>query len=270
MMHRDHGTREAEFVIRTAPDRVDFWLRKARTDRQRWIIRLFRPTLRQFLDGFIAGLEAYSGQPRHEVPVPPLRIAPVVPPRGYSEAINRDVPPPEPVEPVVKRKTPPQVEVPPPPQAAASPAPAPVPTVIDALPAAPLPQPDEPESSSAPAPHTEFTRTVGYPEGDRAIGVFRMSGWSAGGASSRSSASASTSRPARAPVDSPVEPVPPPSAQQPPEIVWTNALEHARTVGVVDMSAYDTLDYLSELRDVFDRRESLRNGAAGPEDPRAR
>jgi hypothetical protein len=221
---------------------------------------LFRPALRQFLDGFIAALEAYSRQPRQEIPAVPPRIEPVVGARGHSEEIQREVPAAPAVEPVAERDAPRRVETPPPPPM--MPPPTPAPPVIEVRPA-PVPHPDGPASS--PAPDVDFARTVGYPDGDRAIGVFRLSGWSLGGASPRASAPV----PAPEPVSQPVEPVPPP-AQRPPDVLWTNVLEQARTVGVVDLSAYDTLEYLSELRDIFDRRESLRNGVAAPEDPGAR
>ena len=53
------GTSEAEHLIRGTPELVGAWLKKAKQDRSRLATRLFQPQKKEFLDGFINGLERH-------------------------------------------------------------------------------------------------------------------------------------------------------------------------------------------------------------------
>jgi hypothetical protein len=53
------GLRRADDVIQRSPLEVEFWLVRAMRGRSRWRTRLFHWRKRQFLDGFVSGLEKY-------------------------------------------------------------------------------------------------------------------------------------------------------------------------------------------------------------------
>lgn len=245
MQHYYHGKREAELVIRTAPESVDFWLRKARGDRRRWRVRLFRPGLRQFLDGFIAALVAYPAQPNQRTQAAAAPAKAAAPHHAHAAVVKHAAPAPAPPEAVAVREVPPTAETPP----------TPTPPVVEPRPA-PAPVPATP-----PAPHLDVARPANFIDGDYAIGVFRLSGWSTRetAPSREASGPAPPPRQALAPVVGP--------APRAPEIVWTNSQEEARAMGVVDLSAYDMFEQLGDLRDLFDRHDSLRRAGRDSTDP---
>lgn len=53
------GLHEADRLASRAPEDVEYWLGRALRGRRRWKTRLFDRKKLRFLDGFVAGLEAY-------------------------------------------------------------------------------------------------------------------------------------------------------------------------------------------------------------------
>jgi hypothetical protein len=59
MTEKNDGRHAASSIIEGSPDAVRKWLAKAKLDRGRWRTRLFEPSKRRFLDGFIATIESH-------------------------------------------------------------------------------------------------------------------------------------------------------------------------------------------------------------------
>jgi|GEM_PF-3367223 len=76
------GESEAVHLIRSVPELAGAWLAKAKRDRSKVLTRLFQPRRRQFLDGFITTLEIFLRR-ESEAPVsshPSEGVAPPPPP----------------------------------------------------------------------------------------------------------------------------------------------------------------------------------------------
>lgn len=61
MRDYEMGRRQAFLLITKAPDDASSCLARARLSRGRWATRLFNRPKREFLDGFISGLEFHLG-----------------------------------------------------------------------------------------------------------------------------------------------------------------------------------------------------------------
>ena len=100
MSKYDDGLRQANDLIRRSPGQVVYWLERAQKGRRRWRTRLFLPRKRQFLNGFVAGLELYV-QGRAGEPLPDLAASmPAGPtPDSTDEMMIQALAPPPPAVP---------------------------------------------------------------------------------------------------------------------------------------------------------------------------
>lgn len=213
MSHIHLGRSEAEILIRTAPVLATSILEQARRDRRRWSTRLFQPARREFLDGFIAVLEDYVATPT-QAETPDLgEVMLAVPAAPPEETTTR--------------------------------------AVI-------FPQRDEPAPSPKPAPAGDRSEPVPAPRGtvlaridpamERALGVWKMSGWT----------DEPMPRVGETTVRGSVPPAPQPEYQLPAEAAplatdWSAVFSQFRGAGMVDLSAYDAIDQLGELGNLLDQ-----------------
>lgn len=268
------GTSEAEHLIRGTPELVEAWLKKAKLDRSRLMTRLFQPQKKEFLDGFISSLErhlalvasrASLGTTSPErMPYAPVTISAASPvlvelvPDSFEESdLQRGA------APIVGTDSSPIDNEP-----VARPLEADFTTVFDE----PLSELEcladivEPNLSlldEEPAAEVEtlagvdavhFRPASDEPdsETEMAMGVMKLSGWAtekepdSSVLSERADTTSNTLDDTFVQTGGPV-----------PSVEWNRVFEQARGVGMVDLSAYDFIDGLGELRELIDRWQNL-------------
>ncbi|AGA26737.1 hypothetical protein [Singulisphaera acidiphila] len=272
------GTSEAEHLIRGTPELVEAWLKKAKQDRSRLTTRLFQRQKKEFLDGFISGLERHlalvasraslEATSPERVPYAPVTISPASPvlvelvpesdlPRGIAPIVDPDSSPTdnEPVaqpleanptivfdEPVAELECLAQIVEPNPSLLHEEPV-AEVETLVGVGEAHFQPVSDEPDS-----------------ETEMAMGVMKLSGWAgekepdSGVLSERADTLSNALDGAFVQTGGPV-----------PSVEWNRVFEQARGVGMVDLSAYDFIDGLGELRELIDRWQNLHQSSSSLE-----
>lgn len=205
MPHYHLGRTEAEMLIRNAPPLVPTMRERARRDRGRLTTRLFQPDKKRFLDGFLDVLDEYIAH--GEVAPPPVR---------HQAAATRPAAPPPSL----------------PSEDAPSPRAVPAHAEAEIL-------SEPPAAAESPAP-AAAVNVDGDEIERRAVGVWRLSGWS---------------EPEFPPPDPVME------SEESAAIVgailaptdWSDVFSHVRVGGVVDLSAYDMIDQLGELRQLIDQ-----------------
>jgi hypothetical protein len=89
-------------------------------------------------------------------------------------------------------------------------------------------------------------------EGERALGVMRLSGWTVDADPQEIVASGGDDPAANRVAETPAQ-----TGEPLPSVAWNRVFEQARGVGMVDLSAYDFIDGLGELRDLIDHWQAL-------------
>ncbi|SIO61664.1 hypothetical protein SAMN05444166_6820 [Singulisphaera sp. GP187] len=253
------GTSEAEHLIRGTPELVEAWLKKAKQDRSRFATRLFQPQKKEFLDGFINGLERHleqlaarkaSGSDRPDsaaiasASIPDA--SPLLPALGPEPVEIRDLT--ERTAPVVAVDSPPIPDEP----AAESERLA---QAVEALPALVHDEPASVELEATVGQVETGSESTGYVpdnETEMAMGVMRVSGWAIEAERDRSELSEQVDTASNQISDAPTQ-----TGGTVPSVEWSRVFEQARGVGMVDLSAYDFIDGLGELRELIDRWQYL-------------
>jgi hypothetical protein len=230
------GTSEAEHLIRGSPELVGRWLKKAKQDRSRLAIRLFQPQRKEFLDGFIKSLEVHlenlaTREASAELPPePPLDssaavgvVAPIMAENVLERAEPRAVV--EPIAPQLQADSPPDQIV---------------------------PEVEGETVATNEQAYTQAARNDLDVEGERALGIMRLSGWTVD-ADPQAVLSSEGDDPAENRGDEP----PAQTGEPLPSVSWDRVFEQARGVSMVDLSAYDFIDGLGELRELIDHWQTL-------------
>lgn len=273
------GTSEAEHLIRGTPELVEAWLKKAKRDRGRLGTRLFQPQKKEFLDGFINSLEHHltlaTNRNTGSVPEPiPVATMPAQPLEMMSEGAveiqgratttttvvdelplddpsdsvllcTESTDPPPAFESVLDREEPRQDQGDSPPD------------LIDATFSAEVVPILDVEDSVAPTAALESDA-----ETEVALGVLRLSGWTVEQEYDSEESGGPDEAAANLHHDACIQTGEPVNA-----VEWGRVFEQARGVGMVDLSAYDFIDGLGELRDLIDRWHYLHQDTSAIENP---
>lgn len=262
------GTTQAEYLIRSTPELVGAWLKKAKQDRSRLATRLFQPQKKEFLDGFISSLEHHLAAIVNRTP--PEIARPQLVEIAQDSLLNgsptldlaaRD---PESVErgerrdridtfvesrseltenkPVALRdyKQPPILA-----------------SKQTTLAADAETLPRSLESGSMLSEYEPYDS-----EAERANGLMRLSGWSVAPEADLSELTDQDEIAQGRPDHASIQTGGPLAS-----IEWRRVFEQARGVGMVDLSAYDVIDGLGELRDLIERWHHLQQDSLTVDHP---
>ncbi|WP_406695958.1 hypothetical protein V5E97_33690 [Singulisphaera sp. Ch08] len=281
------GTSEAENLYRCTPELAEAWLKKAKQDRSRLTTRLFQPQKKEFLDGFIRGLEQHLGQavscnptgaaqpevatfaPAKISDAPPI-MAEIRPETVESrEPLETIAPenatilasdcPSIQTEPISELKIEDELDLAPVPD---TPAAEEQERIAPTVEAGPVRLHDESAAKMATITGHCETRYEPDSETEMAMGVLRLSGWAVDEEPDLNGLSERVDTAANQLDDPPVQ-----TGGPVPSIEWNRVFEQARGVGMVDLSAYDFIDGLGELRELIDRWQYLHQDSSSVENP---
>lgn len=255
------GTSEAEHLIRGSPELVEPWLVKARQDRKQWMVRWFHAQKREFLDGFINSLEHYLANRKAslEPVVDAFASAEVTPPALADGVVDG-------IRPQACDETSAADVEETPGSASLDVETRGVEVVANQETASPLLGGAEARAESeAEAALVETTGALEQAdhrpdrqeiepdaETELALGVMKLSGWTIDVDPQANMPAEGDDLGATDVVDFPAQ-----TGGPVPSVAWNRVFEQARGVGMVDLSAYDFIDGLGELRELIDHWQNL-------------